>query len=216
MQEGNSMKQGKRGTRVATTVVALFMLALAMPSVASAVWSGQGDWTYKTSWVNYIHIDWTGPGTQGVHDVIASSGASELSQGVFRHPVEAANTNYNRFTNAGTVALDGTVRSLNEAHLIDVQFSDPRFVVTGDTGSLTAEALYRPATMVPPAWGSPVSTGRITIATFSGLNAIRTVSGTTTTWTGAVPVLTLDASTAFSGSYPAGTAFGEITISATP
>jgi len=210
------MKLGKRSTRFATMVIALFALALAAPSMASAVWTGQADWTYKASWYNYIHVDWTGPGTQGVHDVIPSSGASEPSTGVLRHGIDAANTTYNRFTNVGTVALDGAVRSLNEAHYIDLEFTDPRFVVNGNTGSLTAEALYRPATMSPPSWGSPTSTGRIAIATFTGLNAIRTTSGTTTTWTGAVPVLTSDASTVFSGSYPAGTAFGAITISATP
>jgi hypothetical protein len=189
--------------------VVMASLALLIPAGASA---GQLDWDYKDSWYSYVHFEWTGPGTQGVHDVIADGvDASEVASEIFRHPIDSANTTYNPFTNTGVVAYEGSVRSLNEAHYIDIEFEDPQINVT--TSTLTAVVNYRPGTIDPPAWGSPTSLGRVSIATFTGLASLRSTSGGVTTWTDAVPELTATGATVFAGAYPTGTAFGEMDFS---
>ncbi len=209
------MKKRNRIRGTVAAVASLAALALAVPAGAGAAWSGNSDWDYKDSWYAYVHFNWTGPGTPGVHDVIADGTyANEVASQIFRHPIDAANTTYDQSTDTGVVAFKGSVRSLNEAHYIDIEFIDPRIHV--EDNELSAVVTYRPATMNPPGWGSPTTTGRVVIATFDDLSSLRSTSGSTTEWDDAVPELTATGASYFSGGYPAGTAFGSIDFDATP
>jgi hypothetical protein len=129
---------------------------------------------------------------------------------IFRHPIDVANTTYNQSANTGVVAYKGSVRSLNEAHYVDIEFEDPRVDATNDL--LTAVVNYRPASWSPPGWSTPTTLGRVAIADLPGLSGYRSTSGATTTWSGVVPELTATGASVFAGGYLAGEPFGELEL----
>jgi hypothetical protein len=186
-------------------------LALAMPAGASA-YTGDLDQEYLSSWYNYVHVNWPGPGPVGVHDVIPTSGATEPTTNLFDYGFDDGNTDYDQATNAGTVAYDGHIQSRNDAHYIDVRVSDLRVEVAGNAGVVRAAVQYQPL------GGSLTSLAWIDFATVD-LTGKRSTSGDTTTWTDVVVELTADGATAFNGgangAYEEGDPFGSIDFTVT-
>jgi hypothetical protein len=206
------MNARKRTAKAVTLVAGLVAaLALAMPAGASA-YTGDLDQEYRSSWYNYVHFNWPGPGPIGVHDLIPTSGATEPSTNLFDHGFDDPNTDYDQATNAGTVAYDGHIQSRNDAHYIDVRVSDLRIEVNGNSGVITAVTQYQPL------GGSLTSPVRIDFATVD-LTGKRSTSGDTTTWTDVIPALTADGATVFNGgangSYTTGSTFGSIDFTVT-
>lgn len=83
----NAKRTAKAVALVAGLVAAL---ALAMPAGASA-YTGDLDQEYRSSWYNYVHFNWPGPGPIGVHDLIPTSGATEPSTNAFDHGFDNTN-----------------------------------------------------------------------------------------------------------------------------
>jgi large repetitive protein len=206
------MKSRRSAAKAASIVAGLVVaVALAVPAGAAA-YTGDLDQEYRSSWFNYVHFDWAGPGPQNVHDLIPTSGATEQSTNLFDHGFDDANTDYDQGTDEGQVAYDGHIQSRNDAHYIDVRISDLRIDVDGNDGAITAVAQYLPL------GGSLTSAVRIDFATVD-LTGTRSTSGDTTTWTDVVPELTADGATVFNGggfgSYTEGTEFGSIDFTVT-
>lgn len=207
------MSSSIRAAKAVSLAVGLVAaLALAIPAGASAYDDGDLDQEYRSSWYNYVHFNWPGPGPVGVHDLIATSGATEPTTNLFDYGFDDGNTTYAQSTNTGVVAYDGHVQSRNDAHYIDARVSDLRIDVNGNSGTITAVAQYKPL------GGSLTTATRIDFATVD-LTGKRSTSGTTTTWTDVVPLLTTDGATVFNGgpngSYTQGSAFGEIDFTVT-
>lgn len=207
------MRQSARASKLGMLAIgAVVAFALAIPAGASAYVAGDLDQQYRSSWYNYIHFNWPGPGPVGVHDLIPTSGATEPTTNLFDYGFDDGNTTYAQSTNTGVVAYDGHVQSRNDAHYIDVRVSDLRVAVNGNSGTITAVTRYKPL------GGSLTPATRIDFATVD-LTAKRSTSGTTTTWTDVVPLLTTDGATVFNGgpngSYTQGSTFGEIDFTVT-
>jgi hypothetical protein len=206
------MSKIKRAARAVSITAALVAAAaLAVPAAAGA-YTGDLDQEYRSSWYNYVHFNWPGPGPIGVHDLIPTSGATEPSTNLFDHGFDDGNTDYDQGADEGTVAYDGHIQSRNDAHYIDVRISDLRIEVDGNDAVITA------ATQYLPLGGSLTTLTRIDFAT-ADLTGKRSTSGDTTTWTDVVPELTADGATVFNGgangSYSEGTTFGSIDFTVT-
>jgi large repetitive protein len=206
------MKSRRSAAKAASIVAGLVVaVALAVPAGAGA-YTGDLDQEYRSSWYNYVHFDWTGPGPQNVHDLIPTSGATEPSTNLFDHGFDDANTDYDQGSDEGQVAYDGHIQSRNDAHYIDVRVSDLRIEVDGNAAVVTAGTQYLPL------GGSLTALTRIDFAT-ADLTSKRSTSGDTTTWTDVVLELTADGATVFNGggfgSYTEGTEFGSIDFTVT-
>jgi hypothetical protein len=190
--------RARRAAAPVLVAVAACLLILAPSAQSAPVTDGTLDWGVRESFRNYV----TSPIAAG--SIETGQGATKNSDGTFRFP--GGTGEFDTSTNSGEVAYEGFVHFTAHGGLLDLELSNPRVVISGQTGSLFVDGV--------DSNGQPSENVDFADLDLTGIAPV--VDGDTVTLTAIPGVFTEDGATFFNGgdngSYAAGDEIDPLTL----
>lgn len=196
-EQSGSLFRARLRNHVATVFTRAVRLDVAAASdVPRTIDAGALAWGVKESFRTYVE----GPIASGT--ITVADGASRADDGTFRFPVESGT--YTPNGDSVEVDYDGSVHFSGHAGLLELDVSDLRLTVAGDTGTLVADLVSRSLET-----GATEVFDDVEVATLDTAGAV-SAGATTLSVAGVGATLTEAAAPAFGGFYTAGTALDDL------